>query len=337
VVRENNDVKENLAMSETIRELQKTAVPHREAVRRTRDAEPAEQLEVSVYLKPRGSQPGDGPAAPARRETREELRVRRAAEHAGDIGAVEAFAARHGLRVVSAEPGRRRVRLAGSAAQFGAAFGVSLGMYDAGEGEFRSYSGALSVPGSLADRIESVLGLDNRRVAWPFIAPQAVTGTTAGYLPNQAAAQYNFPASVTGAGQCIALLEFGGGYYDSDIAAAFAAMSLPVPTVVAVGVDGAGNNPGHSAAADNEVAMDIQIAGGLAYGARIAVYFAPYTIQGWVDAVTAAAHDTVNRPSTMSVSWGDTETGSSSRCSTGTRRRSATSPAGTTRRPSTRT
>ena len=72
-------------------------------------------------------------------------------------------------------------------------------------------------------------------------------------------------------------------------AAAFAAMSLPVLTVVAVGVDGAGNNPGHSAAADNEVAMDIQIAGGLAYGARIAVYFAPYTIQGWVDAVTACA------------------------------------------------
>ena len=145
-------------MSETIRELQKTAVPHREAVRRTRDAEPAEQLEVSVYLKPRGSQPGDGPTAPARRETHEELRVRRAAEHAGDIGAVEAFAARHGLRVVSAEPGRRRVRLAGSAAQFGAAFGVSLGMYSAGEGEFRSYSGALSVPGSLADRIDRFSG-----------------------------------------------------------------------------------------------------------------------------------------------------------------------------------
>ena len=120
-----------------------------------------------------------GRPRPHGRETHEEkeLRVRRA-RNAGDIGAVEAFAARHGLRVVSAEPGRRRVRLAGSAAQFGAAFGVSLGMYDAGEGGFRSYSGALGVPGSLADRIESVLGLDNRRVAWPFIAPQAATGTT---------------------------------------------------------------------------------------------------------------------------------------------------------------
>ena len=112
---------------------------------------------------------------------------------------------------------------------------------------------------------------------------------------------------MTGAGQCIALLEFGGGFYDSDIAAAFAAMSLPVPTVVAVGVNAPGTTRGTPRPPDNEVAMDIQIAGGLAYGARIAVYFAPYTIQGWVNAVTAAAHDTANQPSAMSVSWGDTE------------------------------
>ena len=294
-------------MSEIMRELQKTAVPHREAVRRTRDAEPAEQLEVSVYLKPRGPQAVGGPAAPVRRETREDLRARRAAEHAGDIGAVEAFAAQHGLRVVSAEPARRRVRLAGSAAQFDAAFGISLGMYDAGEGEFRSYGGALSLPASLAARVESVLGLDNRRVGRPFIGPLDATGAASGYLPNQAAAFYNFPAGLTGAGQCIALLEFGGGYSDADITKAFAAMGLTAPTVVTVGVDGAGNNPGQSARADNEVAMDIQIAGGLAHEARIAVYFAPYTISGWVDAVTAAAHDTDNRPSVISVSWGDTE------------------------------
>ena len=41
-------------MSETVHELPGTAVPHRAASRRTRAAEPAEQLEVSVYLKPPG-------------------------------------------------------------------------------------------------------------------------------------------------------------------------------------------------------------------------------------------------------------------------------------------
>lgn len=293
-------------MSETIHELPKTAVPHGAKVRRTRDADPAEQVEVSVYLKPL-ARPGNGPAAAGRRETREQLRARRAAEHAEDISAVEAFAAGHGLRVVSAEPERRRVRLAGSAARLGAAFHASLGMFDAGDGEFRSYRGALSVPGSLRDRIESVLGLDNRRVARPFIALQAATDTATSYLPNEAAALYNFPANATGAGECIALLEFGGGYYDSDITAAFAAMGLPAPEVTAVGVDGAQNNPGTFTLEDNEVAMDIQIAGGLASGAAIAVYFAPFTVQGWVDAITTAVHDDTNQPSVISVSWGERE------------------------------
>jgi kumamolisin len=163
------------------------------------------------------------------------------------------------------------------------------------------------VPGSLGDRIESVLGLDNRRVARPFIVPQAATDAPGGYRPNEAAALYNFPAQATGAGQCVALLEFGGGYYDSDITAAFEAMGLPAPEVTAVGVDGGQNNPGTFTLEDNEVAMDIQIAGGLASGATIAVYFAPFTVQGWVDAITTAAHDETNQPSVISVSWGERE------------------------------
>jgi len=294
-------------MSETIRELPATAVPHGEAVTRTRDAEPAEQVEVSVYLKPRVVRSGGAAARAGRRQTREQLRTRRVVEHAADISAVGAFAARHGLRVVSAEPGRRRVRLSGSAAEFGAAFHTQLGVYDAGEGEFRSYRGALSVPESLGDRIESVLGLDNRRVARPFLVPQAATDVATSYRPNEVAALYNFPVHATGAGQCIALLEFGGGYYDSDITEAFAAMGLPAPEVTAVGVDGARNNPGTCRLGDNEVAMDIQIAGGLASGAAIAVYFAPFTVQGWVDAITMAAHDETNQPSVISVSWGERE------------------------------
>src|SRR6185437_15413906 len=70
---------------------------------------------------------------------------------------------------------------------------------------------------------------------------------------------------------------------------------------------GARNNPGTYTLEDNEVAMDIQIAGGLASGAVIAVYFAPFTVQGWVDAITAAAHDETNQPGVISVSWGERE------------------------------
>ena len=110
-----------------------------------------------------------------------------------------------------------------------------------------------------------------------------------------------------GAGQCIALIELGGGYRDSDNKAAFAAMGLKPPTVVSVSVSGGLNNPGVDSRSDGEVALDIQVAGGVAPSAKIVVYFAPNTIQGFVDAISRATHDAVNRPSIISISWGSPE------------------------------
>jgi kumamolisin len=86
-------------------------------------------------------------------------------------------------------------------------------------------------------------------------------------------------------------------------------MGLAVPDIVSVGVDGAGNAPGDASGADGEVALDIQVAGGVAPGARIAVYFAPNTDQGFVDAITRAVHDQTNSPSALSISWGSAESG----------------------------
>jgi kumamolisin len=40
---------------------------------------------------------------------------------------------------------------------------------------------------------------------------------------------------------------------------------------------------------------------------KIAVYFAPFTERGWVDVLTTAVHDSQNRPSVISISWGYTE------------------------------
>ena len=49
------------------------------------------------------------------------------------------------------------------------------------------------------------------------------------------------------------------------------------------------------------------MAGSLAPGAQIAVYFAPNTDQGFINAVTAAVHDTKLKPSIISISWGGPE------------------------------
>jgi kumamolisin len=70
-------------------------------------------------------------------------------------------------------------------------------------------------------------------------------------------------------------------------------------------VDGAGNSPG--VAADAEVALDIQVVGSTAPGSEIIVYFAPNSTRGFYDAIAAAVHDAVRRPSIVSISWGTAE------------------------------
>jgi kumamolisin len=81
-----------------------------------------------------------------------------------------------------------------------------------------------------------------------------------------------------------------------------------MPAVVAVGVDGARNAPtGDAGGPDGEVMLDIEIAGSVAPRARIAVYFASNTSQGFLNAVLAAVHDDVRRPSVVSISWGAPE------------------------------
>jgi kumamolisin len=69
--------------------------------------------------------------------------------------------------------------------------------------------------------------------------------------------------------------------------------------VRSVPVDGATNSPGSDA--DVEVDLDIEVAGGVAPAVTIAVYLAPNTDQGFIDAITTASQDAANRPSVISI------------------------------------
>jgi kumamolisin len=278
------------------------AASHRKAPAGTRqgDSAPDEPVEVSVYLKPRGAHAG---------VSREALAASRADAHKGDIQLIRDFAKEAGLTVVAVEPARRLVKLSGTVAAMQAAFKTSLGHYREGAHEYRGRSGTLSLPDDVAEVVESVLGLDTRPAAAPRLVMQSAAAAAAAtsYLPNHVAKFYKYPAGVTGAGQCIGLIELGGGYNKADTTASFKAMGLTAPTVVAVAVDGGKNKPKPDDGADGEVALDIQVAGGAAPGAKIAVYFSPNTDAGFVDAITAASQDTVNRPSVISISWGGPE------------------------------
>ena len=86
--------------------------------------------------------------------------------------------------------------------------------------------------------------------------------------------------------------------------------------------------------------LDIEVAGAVAPGANIVVYFAPnLTDQNFLDALTTAIHDTKNKPSVISISWGGPEIGGQPQrsCSSSTPRssRRPCSASRSARRPAT--
>lgn len=262
-----------------------------------------EPVTISVYLKPEADT-----AEPTGRQQRADIANSRMAGHAEGLAKVTAFAQAQGLTVEASDPARRLVRLSGPSAAMEKAFGTELHHYESNGHVCRGRRGALHLPPDLADHVLSVLGLDTRPIATPKIVPHRGPTPPPGFLPTEVAQLYGF-ANGDASGQTIGIIELGGGYTDADNQQAFEAMGLPVPDVVAVAVDGAGNDPTDSSGANGEVALDIQVAGGVARGARIAVYFAPNTDQGFVDAISQAVHDQTNAPSVLSISWGSAESG----------------------------
>jgi kumamolisin len=110
-----------------------------------------------------------------------------------------------------------------------------------------------------------------------------------------------------GTGETIGIIELGGGYVTSDLTAYFGALGVKTPVLSSVSVDGGANQPGVDNDSDGEVMLDIEVAGAVAPAASIVVYFAPNTDQGFHDAITTAVHDTTNKPSVISISWGGPE------------------------------
>jgi len=223
-----------------------------------------------------------------------------------DISLVEAFAHEFGLTVTERSPSRRSVVLSGTAENMQQAFGTKLAHYDSPRGPFRGRTGSIMIPEELQPILTAVLGLDTRPVAKPHLRIHA--SQPAGSLtPLQVAKLYNFPTGVNGAGQTIGIIELGGGYKTTDLHTYFKSLAVTPPVVTSVSVDQGVNQPGVDKDSDGEVMLDIEVSGAVAPGARIVVYFAPNTDQGFVDAISTAVHDTTNKPSVISISWGGPE------------------------------
>jgi kumamolisin len=259
------------------------------------------------------------------RLTRAQYRQQHAADPAA-IKLVRAFAKEFGLTVDKDTPGpeRRTIKLTGNVAAMEKAFGVKLTQKVLDGATYRVREGSSLIPAPLAGAVEAVLGLDNRPQAQPHfrVLGSAINAQTAGtggfarahaaaagtsYTPVQVGQLYQFPQGATASGQTIGIIELGGGYRTKDLTAYFKGLGLAAPKLTPVSVDGGKNTPGTANGADGEVMLDIEVSAAIAQGAKIVVYFAPNTDQGFIDAVSSAVHDTTNKPSVISISWGGPE------------------------------
>ncbi len=223
------------------------------------------------------------------------------------VALVKEFAEEYGLQIEpDVDPGRRTIQLTGSVAAFQTAFGTKLEQHKTAHGNLRVRSGALTIPEELQGHITAVLGLDNRPQAKPHSREARPHASNISYSPVGVAALYGFPTT-GGAGQTIGIIELGGGYKTADIDTYFRGIGQTPPLISAVSVDKGKSKPGQPNGADGEVMLDIEVAGAVAPGATIAVYFAPNTDQGFLDAITTAIHDTARKPGVISISWGGPE------------------------------
>ena len=291
-------------------------------------ADPAERLEVSVLLRRHG---GDALAMHvktlatqrhARTHMTREAFEQRFGVDSSDIATVKKFATAHKLSVVQEHAGRRTVVLSGTVAQFNAAFGVDLQRFDHPGGSYRGRVGAIRLPPELQGVVEAVLGLDDRPVARPHFRARRPHGNIHWHVAEARPPSsprfrsHHFitfrlePARVS-----VAIIELGGGSgaerRSQQLLFFWAFQIKAAPRVTAVSVDHGKNHPtGDPNGPDGEVMLDIEVVGAVAPGAKPHRCLASsLTGMLWLPGccVTTAIHDTTNKPSVISISWGGPE------------------------------
>ncbi len=236
-----------------------------------------------------------------------------------DLDAIEAFTGTKDLVVVHRSAEERSMALRGQLRDLLAAFPTDIRMYHHAIGTYRGRQGQILIPQELDELIVGIFGFDTRpkrrtrhnmqRLA--FNGPSDANGVAATYFADR----YQFPTEsetvqLDGSGQTVAIIELGGGFRRSDLAEFFQEIGGKAPAVTAVSIDRTGNDPTTPQSADGEVMLDIEVAGAVVPGAQFLVYFAPNSgDKGFVDAISAAIHDSQRKPGVVSISWGEPEDG----------------------------
>ena len=238
-----------------------------------------------------------------------------------DVNAVRRFARSYHLRCRAHSLGGAFMRLSGTVGRFNRAFGVKLTHWaeKAYSSAYQGHDEEVTLPADLEGIVTGVFGLDTHPAARRpsrlthgmssgSITPPPVTSSTR--KPAEFADLYKFPRNTSGNGECIGLLEFGGGFRLRELKSYFKSIGMKAPTLIVREVSPGANRPQGKQGTlnpDSEVYLDIEVAASMAPDAKIVVYFGDNTMQGWLTTLQAAILDEVHDPSVISISWGQAE------------------------------
>jgi kumamolisin len=142
-----------------------------------------------------------------------------------------------------------KVTVYGSANQLGKSFGAFMSIYRDIDGtDLVRHKGPIPVPQELARDVVGIFGLapiiggspaSGKRNQLQLQSNSADDTPIQTYVPNEIAKLYDFPMDKGGAGQGVAILEFGGGFDTNDNTAYYTQHNLPLPKVNIIGIDDA--------------------------------------------------------------------------------------------------
>jgi kumamolisin len=224
------------------------------------------------------------------------------------ISQIDNFAKSHNLNMTRTDT--YHLHINGASSDFTAALGIELLKYENETHHvYHANPHELNIQYAWGHIVENILGFNTAKVAQPYFRNKNSSNNTTHdtqvhYYPPQVATLYNFPSG-NGANQTVGIIELGGGFVLSDITTYFTALNINTqPSITAVGIDGASNNPSDTTGANIEVILDIEVIASIVPNATIRVYFAPNTDQGFYDAIRQAGIDSC---SAISISWGGPE------------------------------
>ena len=224
--------------------------------------------------------------------------------------AVVAFAQANGFTVTGTHANRMVVPVAGSVAQVNRAFNVAMRLYRHPTEDRLFYAPDREPTLNLGVRVGHISGLNNFSLPHPAVkmalqgGPVAnVTGSGPGgsYLGSDMRAAYYGGTTLTGAGQAVGLLEFGG-YNLSDVNSTFSnagqTYSVPINNVLLDGETGAPSGD------DAEQVLDIVQAIGMAPGlSQVRVYIGSSTVLDDPKILSAMASENIAKQISCSWTW----------------------------------